>query len=256
MKGYFQRGRAGALAVLFLLFFSHLQAQPLPAKKWWLEAESGPVWAGDCDVAVPGDRGTRFSLTDDLKTGSRAFLRLRAGYQLSRRHSLVVLFAPLTLTGSGNVAFPIEFFGLTFPAGTALRSVYRFHSYRMSYRYSLKRQEKVNLGIGLTAKIRDAAISLEGGGRKSEKTNVGFVPLLNFFLEWKFWNPWRFLLEADALAAPQGRAEDVFLGLVYQKTPAWSFKAGFRVLEGGADNREVYNFAWLNYLVLGATFYF
>jgi len=43
---------------------------------------------------------------------------------------------------------------------------------------------------------------LGGGGRESEKTNVGFVPILNFLLEWRFSPAWRLLVEGDALAAP------------------------------------------------------
>jgi hypothetical protein len=33
-------------------------------------------------------------------------------------------------------------------------------------------------------------------------------------------------------------------------------KAGYRLLEGGADVEEVYNFAWLNFLVIGAVYSF
>jgi hypothetical protein len=60
------------------------------------------------------------------------------------------------------------------------------------------------------------------------------------------------LLEGDALAAPQGRAEDVLLALQFHPRPNLAFKLGYRILEGGANVAEVYNFALLNYAALGA----
>jgi len=54
--------------------------------------------------------------------------------------------------------------------------------------------------IGLTAKIRNAKISLEGDGIKAQKTNVGFVPLLYLRADWNVSRPWGLLLEAEALA--------------------------------------------------------
>ena len=66
---------------------------------------------------------------------------------------------------------------------------------------------------------------------------------------------WQVLLEADALAgAGPGRAEDVFLGLGYQVSPAFGLRAGYRVVEGGADVKSVYNFTWINYAAIGARF--
>ena len=63
------------------------------------------------------------------------------------------------------------------------------------------------------------------------------------------------LLEGDALAAPggQGRAEDILLALVYDVNDTVSLKAGYRLLEGGADVGEVYTFAWINYFLVGMT---
>jgi hypothetical protein len=224
--------------------------------KLFLDVETGWVFPGYCDVQIPGDTGTRFSLTNDLSTSGSLFIRLRAAYRFTLRHSVLALFAPLSLDGSGTVERPINFNGVTFPAGTPLESLYRFNSYRLTYRYGLKESVKLRIGIGLTAKIRDAAIRLRGGGRESEKTNVGFVPLLHFFLDWRLAPSWRFLLEGDAAAASQGRAEDVFIGLIYQAGEKWSLRAGYRILEGGADVREVYNFALLSYAALGLKYDF
>jgi hypothetical protein len=75
------------------------------------------------------------------------------------------------------------------------------------------------------------------------------VPLINFNLEARLIDAWWLMVEGDALAAPQGRAEDVFAGVRYDVDERGSVRLGHRLLEGGADNDEVYNFAWINYLV-------
>ncbi len=230
-----------------------LSAQSPP--RWSLDLESGMVVPGYCDVRIPGDAGTLFSLTDDLGTGPAVFLRLRAGFRPHPRHTIIALFAPLTLSGSGRLDKPVDYNGLTFPAGTPLESVYRFNSYRLSWRYGLKEGERWRIGLGLTAKIRDAFIQLSGGGQSTRNSNVGFVPLLNFFVEWRFSPPFHIVLEGDAAAAPQGRAEDVLLALVYQKSEKWEWRAGYRILEGGADNDRVYNFALFHYFLVGITYH-
>jgi len=129
--------------------------------------------------------------------------------------------------------------------------VYRFDSYRLTSRYSFIRNENVELAGGFTGKIRDAEISLHGA-EVARKTNTGFVPLLNAHFEWRPGaGPFGLLVDVDALAAPQGRAEDVLLAATWRVNDAIELRVGYRMLEGGADNDEVYSFAWLHYAVLG-----
>ncbi|MFC2134158.1 hypothetical protein ACFLTH_06030 [Bacteroidota bacterium] len=88
------------------------------------------------------------------------------------------------------------------------------------------------------------------------KENVGFVPLIHFRLLWNFSDKFSFLLDGDALAAPQGRAEDVLAALIFNASEKIELKAGYRFVEGGADNDEVYNFAFINYASVGAIIHF
>ena len=60
----------------------------------------------------------------------------------------------------------------------------------------------------------------------------------------------------QALSEEQGRAEDIFAGIVVDAGRHWSVKAGYRFLEGGADNDEVYTFAAVHYVAAGAVFRF
>jgi len=251
---FFMKSRKALLqwmvpAIFFLLFLL-TSFTPLLAGVQ-LDLETGAVISGRNDVRIPGDTGTDISLTDSLHTDPSLFIRVRLTYTFVRRHSLSVLIAPLTLESSGQVDHEVIFVDVAFPPDTPLEATYTFNSYRLTYRYDLVKREKLTFGLGFTAKIRDAAISLKSADAESVKTNTGFVPLLNFRLDYMPWNRLGFLLEGDALAAPQGRAEDVLLALKYVTSDSLTLKFGYRLLEGGADNDEVYNFALLHYIIAG-----
>jgi hypothetical protein len=101
------------------------------------------------------------------------------------------------------------------------------------------------------SKIRDAEIKIQSDSQVSSRTNVGFVPLLHFYMDWQWGSRWGMLLEADALAAKQGRAEDVSAAVYYRLKQNLRLKMGYRFVEGGSDGDEVYNFAWINYFSAG-----
>jgi len=217
--------------------------------------ETGAVGTGYNNVRIPGDQGTLFSLKDDLISKTEIFLRLRASYTIKSRHTLSLLYAPLETVSTGNVPYDIIFEGVTFPANTDLTGTYKFNSYRFTYRYEIVVKPKFEFGLGFTAKIRDAKIALSSSALESEKTNVGFVPIINFRMLWKLDEKFGILLEGDALAAPQGRAEDVLIAATYSVSDRFGIKAGYRILEGGADNDEVYGFALFNYASVGLLIY-
>jgi hypothetical protein len=176
---------------------------------------------------------------------------VRLGYRFRDRHYVTALYAPLQVNATGAVQRDVDFAGVRYPAGTPLLAVYRFDSYRLTYRYSFVRSRSFELAAGATAKIRDAEISLHGEGT-STKTNTGFVPLLNLHVEWRPGDgPVGLLFDADALAAPQGRAEDILLAAMWTLHEGLAVYAGYRMVEGGADNDEVYTFAWFHYAVAG-----
>jgi hypothetical protein len=64
------------------------------------------------------------------------------------------------------------------------------------------------------------------------------------------------LVDGEALAAPQGRAEDVLFAAQYDVNRRLAFKTGYRILEGGSDNDEVYTFSLFHYIVAGAVLSF
>jgi opacity protein-like surface antigen len=241
---------------VFILILAVLGISAVSHADWFIDLENGLALSGYNDVKIPGETGTLFSLSDDLQTDSSYFFRVRLGYQLKDRHTFSVFAAPLTFNASGKVDKEVFFFEETFPPNTPLNGSYTFNSYRLTYRYDFLRRDRWQAGIGFTAKIRDAAVKIEGGGKSSEKTNVGFVPLINFRVLWQFRDQWGLLLEGDAAWSPQGRAEDVLLALQYGLSENLKLKVGYRILEGGADVEEVYNFSLVHFFSAGLTYTF
>jgi len=202
-------------AVLILSLPSEAQAQD----RWRFDFENGAAISGYNDVRIPGDAGTAFSFTDDLTSDTSYFWRVQADLRMARNHVVSALIAPLRVDAAGTFDHPVSFAGTTFAAGVPVKGLYVFNSYRLTYRWEPVQNEQWRFGVGLTAKIRDAVTRLEAGDAMAEKTNVGAVPLVNFLLERRLGRGVAVRVEGDALAAPQGRAEDIFAGIVVD---AWT----------------------------------
>ena len=245
-----------SLIIIVVFVLSIFLCVPFMYAQISFDAESGLVIGGYNDVRIPGAGGTLFSLSKELQADPAWFYRLCVFYDFNPRHHLGVLVAPLSITSTGQLDRELVFNDATFSAETPLEAFYQFNSYRLVYRYDFHRREKLHLGIGFTAKIRDAKIRIQGAGIESEKSNVGFVPIVHFRLLWKLTERFNLILDGDALAAPQGRAEDILLALTARVSEPLHLRIGYRLLEGGADNDEVYSFALFHYASVGLFFQF
>jgi hypothetical protein len=225
-------------------------AAPGGVAKAAIEIETGAAWQTRNDVRIPGDTGTPFAFDDLTGSGPYGFVRLNATWDLSYRHGLRFVLAPFSVTESGTLPNRVAFAGGVFDADVPTEGTYRFNSYRVSYRYRLHDGARWRWWIGATLKVRDAKIELQQLGTSAEKSDLGLVPLLYAAGEGRIGQRWRFVLDFDGLAAPQGRAFDLALKMIRELPKGWSVGAGYRTLEGGADNDEVYNFAWLHYALV------
>lgn len=239
------RPAAAALLAASLLAPAHAGAA-----EWLADLEAGTVLATRNDVRIPGEGGTRFSLVDDLRSPAAPYARTRLGVTLAERHVLFATWAPVRLDAHGTLPRDVRFEGVDFPAGAEVSARFVFDSYRATYRYGLVRTPRLDVDLGGTAFVRDAGITVQGA-RRAEKANVGFVPLLSFRVAWRVAPPLALVVDGDALAAPQGRAEDVLIAAEVALRPGVSVRLGYRLIEGGADNAEVYSFALLNHLGIG-----
>jgi hypothetical protein len=216
-----------------------------------INVQGAAVFTEKNDIRIPGNSGTKFSLSDDLSADTAYAGRLEAGYIHKERDYFGIVIAPLSVDSHGSVDRDISFSGTTFPANTDLDATFRFDSYRITWRRKLVSRDDLNVWLGISGNIRDAAITVEGGGQQATKANTGFVPLINFLIDWRFSQPWSFRIAGDALVGPQGRAEDVLFTMLYDVNAATKVFAGYRILEGGANNDEVYTFSLFSYAVAG-----
>jgi hypothetical protein len=235
------------LALLALLPASaHAQSGSLV-----LELEVGPAWQSYNDVEIPNDgTATRFSLRDLAGSGPWPAGRVTVTWDPWERHGFRLLVAPFALTEEGVPAEAVSFAGESYAAGEPARARYRFNSYRVGYRYLLRQGEVTTARVGFTAKVRDARIALRQGPLASEKTDLGFVPLLHLSGDWAPSPDLELSLDVEGLAGGPGRAVDGALKLGWAPREGWSVHVGYRTVEGGADVTDVYTFAWLHYAVL------
>jgi hypothetical protein len=219
-----------------------------------LDLESGLVLGTPYnEVRIPNTGGTLVDLSTELSAKPTAFYRIRLGYTINNRHTISALYAPLTVRYDGAFDRDVNYNSLIFPAGQATRVNYTFNSYRLTYRYDIVADERWRVGLGFTGKIRDANVQFtnETSNRDTNFDNLGFVPLINFYVSYRPTQRLGLLLEGDALGARQGRAEDIFAGATYQLSDTFGLKAGYRVVEGGANVDTIYNFTWINYASVG-----
>jgi len=222
------------------------------------DAEFNLLKTGYNKIQVSGTDGTRFNVVEsgNFDNDVSFAYRIRLGYRFNNRHNVFGLFAPLRVSYNGIFDKPTRFFEGNFLPLVDTKVNYQFNSYRLTYRYDFVVTDKVRLGVGLTAKIRDAFIEVQQNGISSKKSNVGFVPIINLYASVNVSKKIGFILEGDGLAAPQGRAFDFELAAFYKIAENTNLRLGYRILEGGAENDEVYNFTLINYGLLGFSYNF
>jgi len=247
-----------AFALWFMVFHAAraLAADQDPGKRFDIELEAGPVWQSKNDVRIPGNSGTRYSFNDLTGSGPYAAGRLALGWDIGERHGLKFVVAPLRVNGSGTFDKTVSFAGSTFAAGESTDGSYKFDTYRLAYRYLFLNNPAWRLRAGGAVLVRDAEIELRQNGVTASDSNVGAVPLLSFAAEWSFTDQWEVILDFDGLAGGPGRAFDTAIKLQHDLTDRWRIGAGYRTLEGGADNDTVYNFAWFHYAFISMGYRF
>lgn len=214
--------------------------------------EGGLVNSARNDVGVPGDTGTRFDLDEatDPDDGNYFRLELEQRWGEELQHSARLVYAPLRIDSEGTLTETTNFDDGVFDPGL-VDTRYQFDAHRLTYRYRIFASKNTRVQLGVTGLIRDAEIRLEQNGSSASKTNVGFVPLLHIKGDLILTRNWNLAAEMDGLAAPQGRAFDISLHSEYAFNDSITGYLGYRLLDGGVDNDEVYNFARFHFGSVG-----
>ena len=236
----------GALAVALATGAAQADSPPAPT----LTVELGAAWQARNDARIENEPpNTRFAIDEITGSGPYPAGRIAVEWSLAERHRLRLLAAPLRIDDTGISDRTIVFRDTVFDPGR-VRAEYQFDSWRLGYRYVFHDSERWTWSGGATLNIRDAEIRLSQDGTNRSRSDTGVVPLLALVGEWRFAPGWRALLDFEGLGAPQGRAIDATLQAGYDLTPSLHLSGGYRVLDGGADNDDLYTFARFDFAVL------
>ncbi len=234
-------------SALFVVLLSSGRSATADDTRVSLRLTGGSSWQERNDVQIPNDeQGSRFSLADAVGSGPVTALRLEINWALNERHGLRLLLAPLSFTEPAFFSQTVRFAGQSFAANQAVDASYRFNSWRLGYHYALMNGESGSLRVGATLKVRDAEIRLEQGDTRSLDDDVGFVPLLYLAGNLRLSDRITLRADLDGLAGGPGRAIDLGVALDLAISRHWTVGAEVRILDGGADTDDVYNFARFN----------
>ena len=229
--------------VLFICLNSSLTANA----QTFVTLESGAFFTDMNDVRN-GSNGTLFSLKNDFQTPVSPFFRLRAGFLSDGKNHFSFLYAPLKIAVTGTIEKDILFDGKNFKANIPIEAVYKFSSYRFTYNRRIINKDNFKFGLGLSAKIRDAGVSLKNRELSSGNFGIGFVPLINLLANWNISEKMVVDFLGEGLAASKGRAIDISLSGRYSIVKNLQGNIGYRLLEGGANGAIRYNFIQLHYV--------
>jgi hypothetical protein len=227
-----------------------------PWSRFGLEIEGGSLWTTRNDVKIPPGTGTKFSLQDLTGKGAGPYFRGYASVNFNRKHGIRLLAAPLEISGTGPLNQPVSFAGQNFAAGKDTEGVFKFNTYRVTYRYTFHEGDRWRLQVGAAGLVRDAKIELRQAGVTARDTDLGLVPLAYFSARYRLTDKASVLFDFEGLGAKQGRALDGILKVDYDLGKGVTLGAGYRTLEGGADVERVYTFAWLHYAAVSLGYRF
>lgn len=216
---------------------------------------------------------TRFDYVDE---GGQDNLFTFARFAMSRTFEngdrLRFIFQPLEIEAKVLLQDDISIDGIGFAKGTALRTLYSFPFYRLSYFWDTWQTHDQSLHLGLGLQIRNAKIEFESldGEVFVSNRDIGPVPLLSLAYEWKTTEQQFLALEAEGLFAPgkyingdsesevEGAILDTSIRYGISATPQHRFYANLRYLGGGAEGTsdsstppgDGFNSNWLHFATL------
>lgn len=233
------------------IVFGFILLSCLASAQLSVDVETGIGFQSYNKVRVPNADGTLFDFNKDFEVQSPIIpTRLKAGYTFAEKNQVIVLFAPLAINYEGESPMDIAFKQTTFPENRTTEGYYKFNSYRITYRREVYQYLSWTVAVGVTAKVRDAVIRLSTLGASEEEKDFGFAPLLHLYAAYDIYKFAAFI-EGDGFAVPSGRAFDFFAGLRVPIKDNVKIRAGYRILEGGADVNSVYNYTLINFINIG-----
>ncbi len=259
------------LAVLLCAAVSFAGENLINQKDRWYQikasAESGMLVISSHTIQF-GEEGTLFDYKEE---GNQdvvfPFMRFEAELRIFDSHSVVFLYQPLEIVTKARAGRALSFYETSFSEGTPLDIKYGFSFYRVSYLWHFIKDDKKELGAGVSLQLRNASIIFASadGSEIIVNENVGPVPILKMKGEYHFDNGLWCALDADGFYASDSvfnGAEYPFIGAIWDVSvrAGVELKSGinpyinFRCLGGGAKGTskgegaqgDGYTQNWLN----------
>ncbi len=221
--------------------------------------------------------GTYFDYTED---GGQdvlfPFLRFSLEMRANKKHTLFLLYQPLTIKTEAILDAPLKVDGELFATGTPMEFLYNFPFYRISWLRELAYKNRIwDFGIGASLQIRNATISFASKDGKQFRQNggVGPVPALKVRARIHPTKQYWIAFEADGMYAPVsyingsdnevvGAILDASLqgGMKFRRSPYSTF-LNLRYLGGGAtgtSEKKAYGDGyvknWLHFMTVSTGF--
>lgn len=251
------RRLAAALAGIGLIGASGLAAAQTSmsanASRMSIELELGAAQLKKNDLQSPNNAtATRFDLARTIGTNNtQGSARITLRIPTASGSEWLAVYAPLSFKGSAPLGQAVGFQGSNFAAAPTTNATYRFDTYRLTWRTPVYQDADTTVRLGVTGLIRDASISLSQPGASASQSNTGLVPLLHASVERRLSEQWTLVGDIDALGSRQGRAIDLSLRAQYAIDRDWAISGGYRILDGGANNNNLYNFARVQSFTVG-----
>ena len=210
------------------------------------EVEAGGLWQSRNDIGVPGDSGTRFSMAQLMGRGPSSYARVGLGYRINPIHEVRLLWAPLSMSGSGELDQTTQFAGQSFAAGVPTSARYRLDSYQLTWRAKVHEGEVWRWHAGLSGRYLDGGAELEQAGVVARFSEDGFLPMLHLDGGAQLFPGWRAELNADAGALDQRRMFDISAQVKTALDDDWELGFGYRGTEAWFENDEAFNFPWFH----------
>ncbi len=223
------------------------------AERVSVELELGAAKLQKNELQSPNDAtATRFDLARVLGTDStQGTARVTVKIPTAGGDEWLAVYAPLTFKGSAALGQAVVYEGSSFAGAPQTSASYRFDTYRLTWRRPVIESADTTVRLGVTGLVRDAAIRLSQAGVSASRSNTGLVPLLHGSVDRRLRSRLSLIGDVDALGSGQGYAVDLSLRAQYAIDTRWAVSAGYRMLDGGADNDTLYNFARIEWLTLG-----
>ncbi|MDP7321510.1 MAG: hypothetical protein QF441_12940 [Bacteriovoracaceae bacterium] len=202
-------------------------------------------------ISIPSSQANQLSLPEDESLTS---FRLTGFMDTKKGNQIYFLIAPLEVQYQFESDKNFKFNDINFTNNTQTKFNYKFNSYRVGYLWTWK-TDSLKYWIGAVAKIRDAKTEVIQGSQTDSFSNIGLVPLLSAGLNLKLYKELYLFTHTDALGSSRGSAYDSQVELKYQ-IQDYSASLGKRILGGGAENDDVYNFAQFDTSYIKITKYF